>query len=122
MVPVRQRAGVAVCAEVGAQPLFLGRASAAAAHLTAVGVEGDQVPGADVERVVALPPRSGRARGAPDAVEVVEVAGCAGGLVLVVAGGRVSDALQAAPAEVVCERILPERAVLVLVVAECQHT
>ena len=53
--------------EVAAQPLLLRGAGAAAADLGAVGVEGDQVPGADVEAVVALCHLAG---GGPEVVEV----------------------------------------------------
>jgi len=53
-VPVGERARVRVGLQVGLQPVVLGRARSAAAGAAAVRVERHDVPGADVEAVVAL--------------------------------------------------------------------
>src|SRR5207248_9148221 len=101
VVPEGERALVRVRDEVVAEPRLLRRAGAAAAHLRAVGVEGDQMPCADVEAVVALRAIAAPARLIADAVEVVEVPRCAGRLVLVIADRRVRELHGAAPGGVV---------------------
>ena len=69
---------------------------------SALRVERDDVPGADVEAVVALAAAARRSRSrVPDAVEVVEVARRPGRAVLVVAHGGVGEVLQPPPARVV---------------------
>ena len=72
------------CSEPGPQPPIS----------VAVAVQHDDVPGAEVVAVPAL------ARGGRGRAEVVEIAGSAGGAVLVVAHGRLDARLVAAPARV----------------------
>jgi hypothetical protein len=73
------------------------------------------VPGADVEAVEAPAPAAGRL------AEVVEVAGGAVGLVVVVAWRRAGPGLEPPPGPVVGAAELGQGAVLVLVVAQRQH-
>src|SRR5439155_8861960 len=114
LVPVGQRALRGMGGEVGPQPLLLLRALAAA-DVVAVGIEDDNVPGARVVAVPALPLRPG---GGP---EVVEVGGGAGREVLVVADRRAGPALETAPGRPVAAGELPGRPRLVGVVAEGEH-
>ena len=83
--------------------------------VVAVRVERDDVPGAEVEAVVALPGGAGRR------AEVVEVARRVRGAVLVVADGWSRDRLDAPPGRVVRRPERRERAALVLDVAEREH-
>src|SRR3990170_1442040 len=110
MVPVGKRARRRMGGKIVPQPPLLGRALVAAADLIAVRVEGDDVPVADVEAVVAL------AAFARQGAEVREVAPRAGDVVVVVAERRAGDRLHPPPRS----RVRPlERAqlpVLVLVV------
>src|SRR5205085_2511442 len=91
VVPVGERARGRMGGKVRAKPLLLRRAGAAAADLRAVGVERDQMPGADVVAVVA----GGRA--ARGGAEVLEVARCLRGQVLVVSDRGMDERLDAAP-------------------------
>src|SRR5919202_2618570 len=118
MVAVRKRADIGVTLKIGAQPLLLWRALTATPDGCAVRVERDQVPRADVVRVVAL---GRKARGAAEVAEVLGrgsrrvAVGAAGRLVLVVSGNRVCDRLHPPPRRVVTLQIGVETAALVLV-------
>src|SRR5205807_4063604 len=85
----------------------------------AVRVQLDDVPGVEVERVVALAGRAGRV---PHAVEVVEVPGRSGGEVLVVADRGVVERVGATPCARVHRLELRERGVVVLLVAQGEHS
>src|SRR3954447_13089219 len=89
--------------QVVLQPGPLGRADAAATGIPTVGVEGDQVPGADIEAVVAL---AHLARGGAKVIEIrlgpgwvaeAVVRWVGAGAVLMVAYGGVADRLDPAP-------------------------
>src|SRR5439155_19142771 len=111
----REGARRSVPGEVAAEPALLRRAFLAPADLRAVRVQGDQVPRADVEAVVAPSRRPG---GLP------EVASVAGGLrrpVLVVARCGLRYRFHATPGGRVGQEVLAVRAVLVLVVAESEN-
>src|SRR6185437_4135837 len=115
LVPVGQ--GALARAEVRRQELALRRGRVAAADVSALAVQGDHVPGADVPRVVALPvPGCGP--------EVAEVAGgvrrsvaAAARLVLMVPWGGVDPGLEPTPRRVECRLERAEAAAPVLVVA-----
>src|SRR3990172_8158093 len=122
MVPVGEYAPVAMALEVSSQPPPLSRAGVETAGSVRVGVERDQVPGADVERVVVV------IELACSAAEVGAVGG--GGLVggaallvgpaaevLVIADHRVDPRLESAPEPVERRRPLVGVAVLVLEVS-----
>src|SRR5215213_706943 len=99
VVPIGERASCRMSCEVGSKPLLLRRPRCAASDATAVGVESDHMPGANVEAVVALAPLT-RSR-----AEVVEVGG--GGridVVFVVADARGRDRFVLTPARVVTVR------------------
>src|SRR5512140_3736846 len=94
-----------MCRQVGLQPLVFSRAACAAPYIPTVGVQGDDVPGAHIEAVIAL------AWGAGGSPKILEVA-CgafvgdiasrpARGEVFVVAYRWVGDGLDAAPAQVI---------------------
>ena len=86
-------------------------ATVAAADLRAVAFEEDEVPPAQVVRVVAL---AGNAGGFPD---VAEVTFCMWHLVFVVAGSRLGAVLEATPGGTLAVGELPGGAVLVGFVA-----
>src|SRR5205823_4866933 len=91
-----------VAGEILLEPLLLGRACAAAARYhRAVRVQRDDVPGADVEAVVAGAGVPRDAADHPEAVEVIEVVDRGRGVVLVVTGDRIGDVLEQAPGRVV---------------------
>src|SRR6476661_3645857 len=115
VVPVGERAGPAVGGEVGPQPPLLRRPGLAAADLGAVRVQGDDVPAAPVEGVVAG--GGGAGRGA----EVAEVARGVGGVVVVVARGGVGARLRPAPARGVAAGVLRGGSVAVGVVSQREH-
>src|SRR3712207_3691351 len=117
MVHVGQRAGfVLVGGEVRLEPPPLRRGSLTASwHLLAVAVEGDEVPGPYVEGVVALLGVSG---GLP---EVLEVPLGSLRVVVVVAGGGLGAALEAAPGGLVALLEVLGRPVRVGVVAKGEH-
>src|SRR3989304_863831 len=112
VVPVGEDVAQLVGRQVSPQPRLLGGAGAAAADLGALAVEGDEVPGPQVEAVVALAGITG------GGAEVADVAGRAGGVVVVVAGRRTRTILAGAPGRVVAVGELPGRAVGVNVVAQ----
>ena len=122
VVPVGERAGRRVGGEIGLQPLLLQRAEAAGDDdAGVVGVESDEVPAADVERVVAP------ARITGGGAEVAEIAagaargvaaGAARGLVFVVSGRRIGQCFHATPTRVVRLQERASATALVLVVAE----
>src|SRR5438874_8778993 len=91
MVPVGQRAGRRVGAQVGVEPARLG----AAVDGAAVAVEGHDVPGAEVIAVPALSRLPG------GGAEVPEVAGGLRRVVVVVARHRMGTVLEPAPGGVV---------------------
>ena len=107
----RRRSSPAFAARSCCSHCVLLGARAAAADLVAVAVQHDDVPGAEVVAVPAL------ARGGRGRAEVVEVAGSAGGAVLVVAHGRLDARLVAAPARVEAAGELVRVAVVLLGVA-----
>src|SRR5918996_32233 len=111
VVPVGQDAALGGGHQVGPQPARLGRPGA----VGDAGVQRDQVPAAQVEAVVAAPPRLG------PLAEVVEVAGCPGRPVLVVARHRPGPGLKTAPGRVVEAPVLAQPPARVRVVAEQQH-
>ena len=115
VMPVGERAGPGVGGEVVGQPAELRRARAAAADVGAVGVEDDDVPGAEVVAVPALGAVARRRS------EVVEVAGGAGGLILVVARRRAQERLQPSPGRAERSLVGGERAVEILVVPQQEH-
>src|SRR2546423_8829357 len=122
-MPEGEAAGGRVGRKVRAQPGLLWRALGATDGAAVVArVQRDEVPGPDVEAVVALVAIPGPAREDIDSVEVVEVALCPAREVLVIAGGREGDRLHTTPAELVGlreARVAPRR---VLRVTEHQHT
>ena len=94
-MPVGQRAEVRVGGQVCFEPFSLGRIEIAAAGIAAVGVQSDQVPGADIETVIAC------SRGTGSRAVILGVtgracigwvtAGAARGEVLVVSDGGMGD-------------------------------
>src|SRR5216117_2726704 len=107
MVPVGDGALLGAGREVLAQPRFLRRAGTHGG----VAVQGDEVPGAEVIAVVALPRRAG------ERYEIAVVARRTSGVVVVVPRGRTSARLVAPPRRIVALRELRVRAVGVHVVA-----
>src|SRR5262249_41170258 len=105
MVPVGQRTGRRVRRKIGAQPLLLRRPSLAAADITAVAVDHDEMPGAEIVAVVAFGRVAGRR------AKVREVAGRARGMILVMAGGWMGAAFVSPPGGVITVVVLIERAV-----------
>src|SRR2546426_5329167 len=95
-------------AQVGLGPLVLCRAWTR----IDLRVQGQDVPGSDVEAVVAA---------FGDRTEVREVSRCTLGLVFVVAGRRLRDGLQPSPRGVVIGVVIRKAPVVVLVVAEEQY-
>ena len=85
---------------------------ATAGDRVALRVQGDEVPGADLVRVPALPHL------ADASAKVGEVGGSVPGLVLVVAGGRIDAIQEAAPGRVEALRVVAGRAVGIRVVPE----
>jgi len=53
-MPVSERTVVGVRCQVRLQPLVLGRTATAAADITAIGIQGNDMPCPDVEAVIAL--------------------------------------------------------------------
>src|SRR5919206_5395694 len=95
-MPVGERALVGVRRQVASQPGLLSRARATR-DVPAVGVERDEVPGANVVAVVALPAGTGHAVRRSRAVEVVEVACGARRPILMIADGGMHGRLEAPP-------------------------
>src|SRR5437763_4495352 len=119
MMEVSKGALVGVGGEVAAEPGLLRRASRAGdRRALGVRVEGDHVPRADVVAVVALVAIAERTRGGSGALEVVEIARRARGVVLAVPGRGEGAALERSPLRVVPRVELVEGPVLVRVVAE----
>src|ERR1700704_783590 len=116
MVPVGERATTLVRSQIGAQPLVLRTAEAAASgQLRAVRVHDDEVPPTEIPAVVTA---WGLTRGG---TEVIEIVGRAGRHVLVVARCGVDDRLHPAPGGLERRSILRQGGVLILVVAQQQH-
>src|SRR2546425_11848854 len=91
VMPVGERARRSMSRQVSAQPRLLPRARLAAAYSRAVAVDDDDVPGAELVAVVPAVRRTG------GCAEVREVAGGAGGEVLVVAGSGMSARKETTP-------------------------
>src|SRR5215211_967361 len=115
VVPERQRAAGRVGGQIGPQPALLLRTGLATADLVAVGVERDQMPASEVEAVPALAGLAG-----PWPEEPVVAAGV-GGLVVVIARGRIGPVAEPTPARHIAARELVGRAVVVDGVAEGEH-
>ena len=129
-MPERHDAWLRVEREVVLKPLRLraGGGAALGRRLGTVGVQGDQMPAAQVERIVAGCTRGGRR------TEIVEVVGCGivgrragyavgilAGLVLVIAGDRVGDRIEPSPCRGVAGRPVGRDATGVLEVAEAEE-
>src|SRR5205085_7431094 len=97
IVPVGDRAQIAVRCQVGQEPLLLLAPGATSTDtwLGAFAVQGDDVPGSEVKAVVAT------GDVASQGAKVGEVARCSGRLILVIPEDRVGNALEAAPGWVV---------------------
>ncbi len=128
-VPVGEQALSGVSGQIGSEPLALRSGRSAATGVAAVGVDGDEVPGAYVVAVVAL------SRGTRRRSEVAEVAcragvrrvapgcsrGAGGGQVLMVSDDRMRDRLHPAPGRAVNGVECGEAAAVVLVVAQREN-
>jgi len=104
-VPISQNTIIRVRREIRLKPLSLRRSCATPADIGTVGIQRDEVPGADVETVVTL---AGLTGGGAEVVEVAGGAGiragavgAAGGKVFVVADDRVGQGLDTTPTQVV---------------------
>jgi hypothetical protein len=115
VVPEGERAACRVGRQIGPQPALLLRTGRAAADVTAVGVQADQMPATKVEAVPALATRA-----CPGPEEVVVTAG-AWRVVVVVAGDRICAVAEAAPAGRVALGEVTGRSILVRRVAEREH-
>ena len=111
-----QRAGLGVRGQIVAQPRLLGRAnSAATRHVRAFTVESDDVPGSQIDAVVALR-RVSRHR-----AKVIEVPGGVQAIVVMAADDGNGAKLGAPPRGVVGPREVAVRRVTVSVVAVGKH-
>src|SRR5215218_5817807 len=117
VMPKRECASSRMRSKIGLQPLLLSRPGPTASHLRAIRVQRDDVPGPDVEAVIALPTRAG---GRPEVVEIPARA-TRGIEVLVISDSWTDERLRATPGRVEHLQVLRERVVVVLVVAECQN-
>src|SRR5205823_12539317 len=97
--------------EISPEPLLLRRPGA---HVE-VAVQRDDVPGAEVEAVIAL------ARLARRRTEVAEIARSSGGVVVVVAGNRPGAGLVPAPSRIVAVGVFGAGTVRVRIIARREH-
>ena len=119
-VPEGQGTARRMSLEVFFEPGVLDAAWAAAADLTALGVECDEMPAADVEAVVALVAVAGRAGVAAGAVEVVIVGSSIRCHVIVIAADRMGNRPETAPGRAVEVLVTGGRGI-VTVVADGEH-
>src|SRR5215211_8302380 len=113
LMPVSERALPRMRGEVSAKPLLL---RGPCGHADIV-VQRDQMPRADIERVVALPALPSRTGLHSRPIEVVEVPRRARRVIVVVAGRRTGLGLERSPRRLVPRLVIPERPVRVGVVA-----
>src|SRR5262249_17065135 len=100
LVKIGKGAGDGMRSKVGAEPLFLARASVAAADFGALAIENDDGPRSRIVDVITVVWIGG------GGAEVLEVVRCASLMKFVVAGGRACAVFHAAPSFVVALKIL----------------
>src|SRR5260370_31903212 len=115
VMPIGESTLACVVLKVPLEPAFLRRAKTATAHMRAVGIEGNQVPRADLIAVVPLPgrPRHG--------AEIREISGRVGRPIFVIPDRGVGDGLVAPPCGVIRPEEHADATTLVLGVSQGEN-